>query len=334
MTSSVPASLEMNVTQNSDDRLSVVIPSYNCEATICVTLDSLVAQRRPADEIIIVDDHSDIPVRDIVQDRYPGIRILRHDANRGVQNARNTGFREVTGDYVLFLDADDILCPEFLDTAYLALTAHPAAGACFAGFYKCFDGEAAPILAAHMEKTVDPRVLPKGEGLTFYLNNTGAFIPSFSILRKAALDDLVSHDELYSTHLAANEDFHLFSRVLAKNEALHIEAPMGGYFLRPDSLSRNQLKMWLSREAAVSSLLGMADQLSLSAYHRAFLEKMRASAVRQYARLLDNNGERGRSAKCLWDELRRAPSVKTFALLALTLCGLQKKKIKYGGLEY
>ncbi|WP_339633257.1 glycosyltransferase family 2 protein [uncultured Sneathiella sp.] len=315
-------------------RISVVMPAYNCDATICVTLDSLIGQRRRPDEIIVVDDHSDNPVIQVLGDRYPGVQILRHEVNKGVQHARNTGFSHVTGDYVYFLDADDILCPEFLSVMLEALEENEQAAACFGSFYQCFDGNAAPILETHREQEADVALLSRGEGLTFYLNNTGAFIPSFSIFRRSALEEICVDGNLFLPELKNNEDFHMFARILAKFDVLHVKNPMGVYFLRPDSISRNLVKVWSSRAVAVDSLIAQANILPLSVYHLAFLKRMRATAARQHARVLANGGERKEASRRLFEEFKRLPDIKTFILLVLVTLGLQKKKIEYGGSEY
>ncbi|MDF2368163.1 glycosyltransferase family 2 protein [Sneathiella sp.] len=318
----------------SNNRISVVMPAYNCDETICITLDSLINQQRPPDEIIVVDDLSANPVANVLGDRYPEVRIIRHEVNKGVQHARNTGFAEATGDYIYFLDADDILCPEFLKVMLAALEGTPDAAAAFGSFYKCFDGNAAPILEGHEEQLSEVKMLSKGEGLTFYLENTGAFIPSFSIFRKSALDR-ISHDGiLFLPDLSNNEDFQMFARILATFDVLHIVNPMGVYFLRPDSISRNLPKVWLSRAVAVDSLIKGADDLKLSAFHLAFLKRLRASSARQYARVLANSGDRKQAYDHLFHEFKRSPQIKTLALLLLILLGLQKKKIEYGGMEY
>ncbi|MZR29693.1 glycosyltransferase family 2 protein [Sneathiella litorea] len=318
----------------SNNRISVVMPAYNCDATICVTLDSLINQRRRPDEIIIVDDHSANPVTSVLGNRYPDVQIIRHEANKGVQHARNTGYAEAVGDYIFFLDADDILCPEFLEVMLAALEENRNAAAAFNSFYKCFDGNAAPILEKHQEQAPEVAVLPKGDGLTFYLNNTGAFIPSFSIFRKSALDEISRDGNLFLPDLSNNEDFQMFARILATFDVLHIKNPMGVYFLRPDSISRNLPKVWSSRTVAVESLIGIADDLSLSAFHIAFLKRMRASASRQYARVLANSGARKQASSHLVNEFKRSPEIKTMGLLLLIFFGLQKKKIEYGGAEY
>lgn len=318
----------------SNNRISVVMPAYNCDATICVTLDSLINQKRVPDEIIVVDDHSTNAVTDVLGGRYPEVRVIRHEVNKGVQHARNTGFAEATGDYIYFLDADDILCPEFLTVMLTALEENPNAAAAFGSFYKCFDGNAAPILEAHEDQSPEIKKLSRGDGLTFYLNHTGAFIPSFSIFRKAALDQISYDGVLFLPDLSNNEDFQMFVRVLATFDVLHIVNPMGVYFLRPDSISRNLSKVWLSRAVAIDSLIKNANDLDLPAFHLALLKRMRASSARQYARVLANSGARKQASDHLFNEFKRSPQIKTLALLFLVLFGLQKKKIEYGGVEY
>ena len=315
-------------------RISVVVPAYNSDATICGTLDALLGQNRAADEIFVVDDFSEKPVSSLLGDRYPDVKIIRHERNMGVQNARNSGFAEVTGDYVLFLDADDILCPEFLDVASRLLEKNPHCGGCFGSFYKCFDGDAGPFLRDHQPQEPEVEAFSHEGGLTFYLNHTGEFIPSFSLLRKSVLDGLVRDGHLFHPELYNNQDFHLFVRVLATADVRYIKNPMGVYFLQPESISRNQEKAWSSRAVAVESLIELASDLALSKFHVAFLKKMRAIAVRRMARLLSNAGKRKEAVKTLTKELRRAPSLKTFVLLMLIGLGLHQKTLTYAGREY
>ena len=317
-----------------DFRISVVIPAYDCDATICDTLDALLGQSCTADEIVLVDDHSEIPVSSLLGDRYPDVEIIRHDRNRGVQNARNTGFAKVTGDYVLFLDADDILCPEFLEVSAGLLEKNGDCGGCFGAFYKCFDGDIGAFLERHRRQEPEVREFSQGEGLTFYLNHTGEIIPSFALLRKSALDKLSGGGYLFHPELDNNQDFHLFARLLAKNDVLYVKNPLGVYYLQPDSISRNQEKAWSARAVAIELLVELAEELSLSDFHIAFLKKMRATAVRRVARLLSNRGQRTEAVTGLAKELMRMPSLKTFVLLLLIALGLQRKKMTYAGQEY
>src|SRR5262245_32677160 len=88
-------------------RVSVVLPVYNSAATVARAVESILAQSRPADEIIVVDDGSADDSAAIAL-RVGGSRVvaLRQD-NAGASRARNTGIARATGDIVALLDADD-----------------------------------------------------------------------------------------------------------------------------------------------------------------------------------------------------------------------------------
>jgi GT2 family glycosyltransferase len=99
-------------------RISVVIPLYNKEREVGRTLRSVFAQRRPADEIVVVNDGSTDGSRDVVARlQHPAVVIL-DQPNRGVNAARNTGIRAASNPVVALLDADDEWTP-----AHLANTA-------------------------------------------------------------------------------------------------------------------------------------------------------------------------------------------------------------------
>ncbi len=98
------------------DRISVVIPVYNCGPYLDVCLDSLEAQTLQNWEAILVDDGStdDSPARcDAWAAREPRVRVI-HQPNRGVSAARNAGIEAAQGRYLAFVDADDRVEPTFL----------------------------------------------------------------------------------------------------------------------------------------------------------------------------------------------------------------------------
>lgn len=105
-------------------RVSIVVPCFNQGEYLEACLDSIAAQTVAAWEAIIVDDASATDqVRQVVENfNDPRVRALRHDENRGAGAARNTGFREATGEFVLPLDADDLLEPTYLETTVAVLS--------------------------------------------------------------------------------------------------------------------------------------------------------------------------------------------------------------------
>ncbi len=96
-------------------KFSVVIPAYNAASTIRRTLDSCLAQSHPAYEIIVVDDFSTDETPAILAtygDQIKNIQLLH---NNGASTARNKGLDAATGDYIAFLDADDVWHPKKLE---------------------------------------------------------------------------------------------------------------------------------------------------------------------------------------------------------------------------
>ncbi|MCB1713751.1 MAG: glycosyltransferase family 2 protein, partial [Candidatus Competibacteraceae bacterium] len=93
--------------------ISVIIPAHNRAHTLPRALDSVLAQTRPADEVILVDDGSTDDTAALLQAHYPTVRYL-HQPNQGVSAARNSGIRLARGDWIALLDSDDAWLPHKL----------------------------------------------------------------------------------------------------------------------------------------------------------------------------------------------------------------------------
>ena len=95
--------------------ISVVIPCFNDGVFLKDALGSLFNQTLPPAEVLVVNDGStQQSTLQILQSlNYPGIRIV-HQENHGLASARNTGIRNAVGDYIYFLDADDLISPQCL----------------------------------------------------------------------------------------------------------------------------------------------------------------------------------------------------------------------------
>lgn len=94
-------------------RFSVIIPAYNAKDTLARALDSVLAQSWPAFEIIVIDDGSIDATAEVAKSYGDKIRYLHQD-NAGVSAARNHGARIASGDWLVFLDADDWYYPDRL----------------------------------------------------------------------------------------------------------------------------------------------------------------------------------------------------------------------------
>lgn len=112
---------------NEKTLFSIIIPVYNAQNTIRRTLQSVLNQTFSSYEIIVVNDGSRDNSAQILQEfaHYPQVTVL-NQINAGVSAARNSGLQQASGDYVLFLDADDWVDDNFLMSFKLNLNAWPA----------------------------------------------------------------------------------------------------------------------------------------------------------------------------------------------------------------
>lgn len=112
--------------------LSLVIATWNRGPRIGRTLDSVRAQTRRPDEVVVVDDCSTDGTGDWVREHYPEVRVVRPGANLRTSGARNFGAKAAGGGVLAFLDHDDELLPHALEVLLDNLRAFPAARASFA----------------------------------------------------------------------------------------------------------------------------------------------------------------------------------------------------------
>lgn len=106
--------------------ISVLIPCYNAGLWVRECLESVVRQSYQDIEIIVVDDAStDNSAEIIASFPDPRISLIRQRDNQGAANARNAAFHASTGEFVIFLDADDIIGPEHLECLLNRLRSEP-----------------------------------------------------------------------------------------------------------------------------------------------------------------------------------------------------------------
>ena len=110
--------------------ISIVIPLYNKEKSVRATLESVRAQSYKDWECIIVDDGSTDHSREVAEQfKIEDIRYkIICQKNAGVSAARNTGILAANGEYVTFLDADDLWTPDYLETLAALIEDYPDAG--------------------------------------------------------------------------------------------------------------------------------------------------------------------------------------------------------------
>jgi len=115
-----------------DYTISCIIPTYNRAHLVCDAIDSALAQTYPCHEIIVVDDGSTDNTQQVLAERYgKKIRYIWQE-NQGVSAARNRGIEAATGEWLAFLDSDDIWLRQKLEFQISAVVQFPSARAVYA----------------------------------------------------------------------------------------------------------------------------------------------------------------------------------------------------------
>lgn len=116
--------------------VSVIIPCFNCQATIAETLASVAAQTLPAKEVILVDDGSSDRTWELLHELreslYPHLMLLSHPGheNHGASMARALGVAHASGEFIAFLDADDLYAPRKLEKQLAVFERYPEVVMC------------------------------------------------------------------------------------------------------------------------------------------------------------------------------------------------------------
>lgn len=110
--------------------VSIVLPNYNHSNELRTSLAGILAQTRPADEIIVVDDGSTDDSLSVIQSfaaRSSAIKLVCHPERRGVGAAVNRGLKEAKGDFVIMASADERILPTMCEELTSALAKYPHA---------------------------------------------------------------------------------------------------------------------------------------------------------------------------------------------------------------
>ena len=104
-----------------DETVSVIIPAYNAEAYIRRSIESVLLQTYPANEVIVIDDGSTDHTAEILKNYMQQVQYI-YQNNAGASAARNVGIKRATSKWIAFLDADDEWMPNKLEEQIQVVT--------------------------------------------------------------------------------------------------------------------------------------------------------------------------------------------------------------------
>lgn len=198
-------------------KLSVVIPVYNGAKFISDALDSIFGQDYENIEVIVVDDRSTDNTIEVLQSYPQAIKIIRNKNNSGASHSRNQGIKHAVGEYIAFLDADDVWLKNKLTRQVKAMIANPEAGLIYGGATLVNFGEdSSKLLSQESENTK----LEKKSTLDIFRN---PYFSTSTILVKKSLCEDVGY---FREDLKTAEDVDFVLKLSNLCEFLAMNAPL------------------------------------------------------------------------------------------------------------
>jgi GT2 family glycosyltransferase/SAM-dependent methyltransferase len=209
--------------------VAVVIPTFNRARYLRDALSSVLAQTRPVEEIVVVDDGSDDDTVAVVGE-FPQVVFIRQD-NSGPSAARNAGIRAATSDYVLCLDSDDVLAPEGIANGLACLADNPGVGFVYGG-YRRVDAALRPIEPPNFTRM-------HRDAYRDLLRNNSVYMLGTVLFDRAKLLEVGG----FAPQLHRAEDYDLFLRLARKYPVASDPAIVAHYRVHGGSLSARMDEM-------------------------------------------------------------------------------------------
>ncbi len=226
--------------------VSVIVPCYNYAHYITETIESLQAQTHKDWEAIVIDDGSKDNSREVVEELMksePRIRYI-YQENKGLPGARNTGLREAKGDFVQFLDADDLLENQKLEWQVKAFEANPELDIAYSSIRYFFDGKPEELFYS-MDGFNRPWSLTKsgkGKDLIRYMLVSCAILVNMPLLKRSTFDKV----GLFTEDLKSCEDWEFWLRCFNSNCTFqYVDQPNTFSLVRAheNSMTKNRMIM-------------------------------------------------------------------------------------------
>jgi glycosyltransferase involved in cell wall biosynthesis len=298
-------------------KISVLIAAYNSAATIAATLDSVLCQTVPPDEILVMNDGSTDETSKILKQYEPRVTAL-WQPNGGVSSARNALIGKADGDLIAFLDSDDLWHPRYLELHRELYERCPHAAALFAA-HANFDGLGSYKWDhASSNGQIKVEIFEPESFFRRFQVAPGHFILSFCCIPRRVLEGIGR----WPFELRVAEDVYFCNLLPFWGPVVFASAPLlGAYRGREGSLASNRLSC---AQGEVDAFLllekhyrsGMNSQM-VREFENAFASKRRA-----YAKILQGVGRtleaRGQLRRSLAQTIAPVSFAKSLMLLLVT----------------
>jgi glycosyltransferase involved in cell wall biosynthesis len=122
--------------EHKNSLVSVIIPTYNRLNKLIIALQSVISQNFDQLQIVIVDDASTDGTSQYLKIQYPNVLLIRNEQNLGAAAARNIALQHARGEFIAFMDSDDIWHTSYIRRQLACLDRYPGASAVFCSYIR------------------------------------------------------------------------------------------------------------------------------------------------------------------------------------------------------
>lgn len=303
--------------------IAVIIPARNSARYIGETLKSVLAQTRPADEIVLADGASTDDTVRIAKSLAPGIKIIS-EPNAGAADGRNQALRLASSEWLAFMDSDDLWHPEKLRMQSQLIEKAPEVEFLFSDVWQFRDEQILsksflatrpgyPKLSKH---AVAPESYVFDTDMSVALMHTNYVVTSSeAMVKRSAALEVGGFDPT----LRVCEDYDFWMRVLKGRKAGVVEVPLVGYRHHGESLSDDTESMVRGRLEVAARVFANPERYPMGA--PAFFKQEKARRYVQLGRMELHRDKFSQARANFWQSFRLVPKPSTAALLGSSLLG-------------
>ncbi len=301
--------------ENKAPLISVIIPVYNTEKYLGACLDSLLAQTHESLEIILVDDgssDSSPQICDAYAEKDARVKVI-HKENAGVSSARNTAIEAATGDYIGFVDSDDIVAPHTFETLLSSLVKSDS-DVSVCRLARFFDGQEEEKLSSASPFSGEILVMSSLEALSDLLRGTHFYGSLCDKLFKA---ELVKGAKLREDIFIAEDFLFTIGALLKATRICFSDVTL--YFYRTRETSATHSSYSEKQISSYDALLSAEELFRTYGIYDVLKNEIDASAVICHVKIMrglyENRSLRKKYAKRSIKELRRHLNKNSASLL-------------------
>ncbi len=218
--------------------VSIIIPCFNSDRWIAQAVDSALSQSWPEKEVIVVDDGSSDSTRTILESYESALSAVLFQENRGAAAARNSGLRRARGEFIQFLDSDDLLSPDKIELQLnSALCEDVPSDTLYSSSWGRFHGEIknTKFLYDDLQRNLKP-----AEFLVESWEKNLMMHPAAWLVPRRLIQEAGPWDET----LSLNDDGEFFARVVCKAKSIVYVAEAKSYYRSDVKGSLSSTKDW------------------------------------------------------------------------------------------